>query len=74
MKLVRLIEIYLNETYSKGHMGKQLSDSFPIQNGRKQGCLIGTAFQLCFKIYLYEGSVKRGGTEIEWNTSDSGLC
>jgi hypothetical protein len=26
----------LNETYSKVHIGKHLSDSFPIQNGLKQ--------------------------------------
>jgi hypothetical protein len=27
----------LNETYSKVHIGKHFSDSFPIQNGLKQG-------------------------------------
>jgi hypothetical protein len=27
----------LNETYSKIHVGKLLSDKFPIQNGLKQG-------------------------------------
>jgi hypothetical protein len=37
MKLVRLIKMCLNETYSKVHIGKHLSDSFPIQNGLKQG-------------------------------------
>jgi hypothetical protein len=37
MKLVRLIKIYLNETYSKVRIGKHLSDSFPIQNGLKKG-------------------------------------
>jgi hypothetical protein len=37
MKLVRLIKICLNETYSKVLMSKHLSDSFPIQNGLKQG-------------------------------------
>jgi hypothetical protein len=37
MKLVRLIEMCLNETYSKVRIGKHLSDSFPIQNGLKQG-------------------------------------
>jgi hypothetical protein len=26
----------LNETYSKVHIGKYLSDNFPIQNGLKQ--------------------------------------
>jgi hypothetical protein len=37
MKLIRLIKMCLNETYSKIHIGKHLSDSFPIQNGLKQG-------------------------------------
>jgi hypothetical protein len=37
MKLVRLIKMCLNETYSKVCIGKHLSDSFPIQNGLKQG-------------------------------------
>jgi hypothetical protein len=36
-KLVRLIRMYLNETYSKVCVGKLLSDKFPIQNGLKQG-------------------------------------
>jgi hypothetical protein len=37
MKLVRLIKMCLNETYSKVLVGKHLSDSFPIQDGLKQG-------------------------------------
>jgi hypothetical protein len=37
MKLVRLIKMSLNETYSTVHIGKHLSDNFPIQNGLKQG-------------------------------------
>jgi hypothetical protein len=37
MKLVRLIKMCLNETYSKVRIGKHLFDSFPIQNGFKQG-------------------------------------
>jgi hypothetical protein len=37
MKLVRLIKMCLIETYSKVRIGKHLSDSFPIQNGLKQG-------------------------------------
>jgi hypothetical protein len=35
--LVRLIKMCLNETYSKVHIGKLLSDKFPTQNGLKQG-------------------------------------
>jgi hypothetical protein len=37
MKLVMLIKMCLNETYSKFRIGKHLYDSFPIQNGIKQG-------------------------------------
>jgi hypothetical protein len=37
MKLVRLIKMCLNETYSKVRIGKHLSDGFPVQNGLKQG-------------------------------------
>jgi hypothetical protein len=36
-KRVRLIKMYLNETYSKIRIGKHLSGAFPIQNGLKQG-------------------------------------
>jgi hypothetical protein len=37
MKLVTLIKMSLNETYSKFRTGKILSDSFSIKNGLKQG-------------------------------------
>jgi hypothetical protein len=37
MKLVRSTEMCLNETYIKVHIRKHLSQSFPIQNGPKQG-------------------------------------
>jgi hypothetical protein len=39
-KLVRLIKIYLNETYSKVCVGKLLSDKFPVKNGLKQTPLL----------------------------------
>jgi hypothetical protein len=37
MKLVQLIKMCLNETNNKVHIGKHLSDCFPIQIGLKQG-------------------------------------
>jgi hypothetical protein len=37
VKLVRLIKMCLNGTYSKVRIGKYFSDSFPIQSGLKQG-------------------------------------
>jgi hypothetical protein len=40
MKQVRLIKMCLSETYSKVHIGKHVSDTFPIQNGLKQGNIL----------------------------------
>ena len=37
MKLVMLIKVCPNETYSRVRVGKNLSDMFPIRNGLKQG-------------------------------------
>jgi hypothetical protein len=37
MKLVRLVKMCLNETYSRVQVGKHLLDTFPIKNGLKQG-------------------------------------
>jgi hypothetical protein len=59
MKLVRLIKMCLNETYSKVCIGKLLSDDFSIQNGLKQGhALSPLLFQLCFRICHNEGPRK----------------
>jgi hypothetical protein len=35
VKLVRLVKMCLNETYSRVRVGKHLSDTFPIINGLK---------------------------------------
>jgi hypothetical protein len=37
MKLVRIIKMCLNETYSTVRVGKHLSDTFPIKKGLKEG-------------------------------------
>jgi hypothetical protein len=44
MKLVRLIKMCLNETYSKVCIGKHFSDSFAVQNGLKQGDILSPLF------------------------------
>jgi hypothetical protein len=36
-KLDGLIKMCLNEAYNAVHIGKNLSDKFPIQNGLKKG-------------------------------------
>jgi hypothetical protein len=47
MKLVRLIKMCLNETYSKLRMGKILSDVFPIQNIRNKEIFYRHCFRIC---------------------------
>jgi hypothetical protein len=37
MKLVRLIKMCLNETYTRIQVGEHLSDMLPVMNGLKQG-------------------------------------
>ena len=49
MKLVRLINMCLNETYSRVRVGKNLSDMFPIRNVLKQGEVLSPLF---FKFVL----------------------
>jgi hypothetical protein len=51
IKLVRLIKMCLNETYGKFHIGKHLSDNFPIQNGLKQGDAL-SPLHLNFSLWL----------------------
>jgi hypothetical protein len=49
IKLVRLIKVCLNETYSKVCVGKLLSDKFPIQNGLKQDVLLPLLFNFALE-------------------------
>jgi hypothetical protein len=75
MKLVRLIKMCLNETYSKVRKGNHLSDSFLIQNGLTQGdALTPQLFNFALEYAIRKVQRKSGGTEIEWDTSAFGLC
>jgi hypothetical protein len=63
VKLVRLIEMYINETYSKTHIGKYLSDNynFPIQNVLKQGdALSPLLFNFALEFAIIGKSKKTG--------------
>jgi len=44
MKLIRLIHMRLNETYSRVRVGKNLSDIFPIRKVLKQGEVLSSLF------------------------------
>jgi hypothetical protein len=52
-----------------------LSDSFAIQNGSKQGnALSPLLFNFALEYAIRKVWKKSGWTEIEWDTSASGLC
>jgi len=55
MKLVRLIKMCLNETYSRVQVGKHLSDMFPVRNGLKQG----DALLPLLSIFALEYAIRR---------------
>jgi hypothetical protein len=55
MKIVRLIKMYLNKTYSKIRVGKYLCYNFTIHNGLKEGDALSP---LLFKFALEYASRK----------------
>jgi hypothetical protein len=67
LKIVRLIKIYLNETYSKVRIGKQLSDTFSVQNGLKQGVALSPLL-FNFALEYAIRKAQESGTEIKWDT------
>jgi len=70
MKLVKLIKMCLNKTYSKVHTGKNLSDAFPIRNGNREMPLpVLFNFTLEYVIRKSQGKMK-----IDRNTSALCLC
>jgi len=58
MKLVRLINMCLNETFSRVRVGKHLFDVFPISNGLKQVDALSPLRAFCPSVqYLLSSSL-----------------
>ena len=65
MKLVRLIKMCLNDTYSRFWVGKNLSDMFPIRNGLKQGeTLSPLLFNFAFECTIWGVQVNQAGLKL----------
>jgi hypothetical protein len=65
MRLVRLIKICLNETYSRVRVGKLLSDVFPIKNGLKQGDALSPLLFNFYLVYVIRSAqVNQGGLKL----------
>jgi len=68
MKLVSLIKMCLNETYSTVQVGNHVSDMFPIKNGLTKQNAYHHCFQLCLEYTITRVHANQG-LEIKWYTS-----
>jgi hypothetical protein len=65
MKLVRLLKMCLNETYSRVRVGKHLPDMFPIRNDLKQGDVLSPSlFKIAFEYAIRRVQVNQDGLKL----------
>jgi hypothetical protein len=62
-KLVKLIKMCLNETYSKVSVGKFLSDNIPCSEWPETRCSIAIALEFCIRICHQESPENQVGLE-----------
>jgi len=75
MKLLKLIKMCLNETFSRVRVCKHLSNLFPVKHGFKQGdALTSLLFNFAFEYVITRIEVNQEDFKIKWYKLDSSLC